>query len=504
MNSHVSASSTTIEIEEKYSKLHEQLKREFDFHVDRLEDKITARNANVSELAMSKVVRVFSLFGTALLGVFGVLAYFGFDDLRTKLVDYSSEKVDRWMSYEEVETPIMKSLADIKDRYLIDSLYIRLQRVKAEGHPSSDYSLTDKERADLIRIANSPDTSSSDYSTVLTLLYAPYQLGVGKFSFDKGGVALAKVFTEVSFRDQLEKQRDLLRTFSHDTSLANIAGGILASETHPLKDEAFQLLANIGAPIAIKYANENITPEHIDEIDHQMALVLAARDIDSEMLKRYITFLKGNPGSHDYWLYHMFDLFEHLHPSTNIMFETYESKKLAEKQQPMAIDILAYLIEAGHGFIVSDAFDLQLHFGKGQSSLLTPERYEFESLLKDDEFLNKFILKKDDVGWLSKVVKAFDIRHKEKIFVSVNVGLLKNATLMLDGGTIVGKDDVLGDVWLTPSTESQGLLAVFRDKAGTIQRSQLQKIDHINNAKFSFKYLQKDLYLIAQNRDDFF
>ena len=503
MNSHVSSSSTTIEIEEKYSKLHEQLKREFDFHVDRLEDKITARNANVSELAMSKVVRVFCLFGTALVGVFGVLAYFGFDDLRTTLVDYSSKKVDRWMSYEEVETPIMKSLADIKDQYLIDSLYIRLQRAKAEGHRSSDYSLTDKERADLIRIANSPDTSSSDYSTVLTLLYAPYQLGLGKFSFEKGGVALAKIFTEDGFRDQLEKQRDLLRTFSHDTSLANIAGGILASETHPLKDEAFQLLANIGAPIAIKYANENMTPEHVDDIDHQMALVLAAHDIDSEMLKRYMTFLKGNPGSHDYWLYHMFDLFEHLNPSTNITFETYESKKLAEKQLPMAIDILAYLIEAGHGFHVSDAFDPQLRFGKGQSSLLTPERYEFESLLKDDEFLNKLIIRKNDADWHSRVVKAFDIRHKENVIVSVSVELLNNAALMLDEGAIIGKDDVLGAVWLTPSTENPGLSAVFRDKAGTIQRSQLQKIDHISDAKFSFKYLQNDLYLIAQH-DNFF
>ena len=222
------------------------------------------------------------------------------------------------------------------------------------------------------------------------------------------------------------------------------------------------------------------------------------------MLKRYITFLKGNPGSHDHWLYHMFDLFEHLHSSTNIMFETYESKKLAEKQHPMAIDILAYLIEAGHGFDVSDAFDLQLRFGKGQSSLLAPERYEFESLLKDNEFLNKLIVRKDDVDWLSRVVKAFDIRHKEKVFVSVNVELLNNATLTLNGGTIVGRDDVLGDVWLTPSTENPGLSAVFRDKAGTIQRSQLQKIDHINNAKFSFKYLQKDLYLIVQNDDDFF
>lgn len=295
-----------------------------------------------------------------------------------------------------------------------------------------------------------------------------------------------------------------MRTFSHDTSLASLAGNILASEDPFLKKEAFQILANMGAPIAVEYANENMTPEHVDDIDHQMALVLAARDIDSEMLRRYITFLKGNPGSHNDWLNHIFDLFEHLHSSKSILIETYESKKLAEKQQPMAIDILAYLIEAGHGFHVSDAFDLQLRFGKGQSSLLTPERYEFESLLKDDEFLKKLIVRKDDVDWLSKVVKAFDIRHKEKVFVSVNVELLNNATLMLDGGTIVGKDDVLGDVWLTPSTESPGLSAVFRDKAGTIQRSQLQKIGHINNAKFSFKYLQKDLYLIVQNDDDFF
>ncbi|WP_331351380.1 hypothetical protein [Cellvibrio sp. UBA7671] len=504
MKIHTPSSNAAVGIDDNHLKLREELRREFEFHVTRLEDKITAKNSNISELAMSKVLRVVGLLGTALIGVFGVLAYFGFDELRTTLVDYSSKKVDRWMSYEEVETPIMKSLTDIKDQYLIDSLYIRLQRAKAEGHRSSDYSLTNKERADLIRIANSPDTSSSDYSTVLTLLYAPYQLGLGKFSFDKGGSALAKIFTEDGFIDQLEKQRELLRTFSHDTSLAHIAGGILASENHPLKDEAFQLLANIGAPIAVMYANENITPEHIDEIDHQMALVLAARDIDSEMLKRYITFLRGNPGSHDHWLYHMFDLFEHLHSSTNIMFETYESKKLAEKQHPMAIDILAYLIEAGHGFDVSDAFDLQLRFGKGQSSLLAPERYEFESLLKDNEFLNKLIVKKDDVDWLSRVVKAFDIRHNEKVFVSVNVELLNNATLMLDGGTIVGKDDVLGDVWLTPSTESPGLSAVFRDKAGTIQRRHLKKVDHINNAKFSFKYLQKDLYLIVQNRDDFF
>lgn len=207
MNSHVSSSSTTIEIEEKYSKLHEQLKREFDFHVDRLEDKITAKNANVSELAMSKVVRVFCLFGTALAGVFGVLAYFGFDDLKTTLVDYSGKKVDRWMSYEEVETPIMKSLADIKDQYLVDSLYIRLQRAKAEGHSSRYYSLTNKEHADLIRIANSPDTSLSDYSIVLTLLHAPYQLGVGKFSFDKGGIALTKVLLQTVSKINLKSGR---------------------------------------------------------------------------------------------------------------------------------------------------------------------------------------------------------------------------------------------------------------------------------------------------------
>jgi hypothetical protein len=87
MNSHVSSSNTKIDVEETYFKLREDLKKDFEFHVSRLEDKITAKNSNVSELAMSKVVRVFCLLGTALIGVFGILAYFGLDDLRTTLVD---------------------------------------------------------------------------------------------------------------------------------------------------------------------------------------------------------------------------------------------------------------------------------------------------------------------------------------------------------------------------------------------------------------------------------
>lgn len=503
MNSHVSGSPLAIDLEEKYSKLHDQLKKDFEFHVDRLEDKIAARNGNVSELAMSKVVRVFCLFGTALVSVFAVLAYFGFDDLRTTLVDYSSKKIDRWMSYEEVESPLMKSVADIKNRYLIDSLYIRLQRAKAEDHRSRDYVLTDKERADLIKMANSAETSFSDYSEVLTLLYGPYEFGLGKLSFDKGGVALIDVFTKEGFKDQFDKQQELLRTFSHDSSLANLAGTILESESPHLKDEAFEILANIGAPIAVTYANEKMTLEHIDNIDHRMALVLSARDIDSEMLQRYITFLKGNPESHDLWLYHLFDLFQHLHPSASITLQPYESKKLAEKQLPMALDILTYLIETEHKFYVSDIINPQLHFGKDKSSAVTPKRYEIESLLKDNGFLTKLIAKKDNVDWLSHVVKAIEIRHKENVIVSVNVELMGKATLKLDNKSIVGKDDVLGDVWLTPLTEKPGISAVFRDKAGTIRQGEVQDIDHSGDAKFSFKYLQKDLDFIVQY-DNFF
>lgn len=503
MDDHVPSSNVVINIEEKYSKLREELKRDFEFHVSRLEDKITAKNSNISELAMTKVLHVVGLLGTALVGVFGLLAYFGTDDVRTTLIDYSTKKIDQWMSYENVESPLIKNVSDIKDRYLIDSVYIRLQRARAEGHGSRDFSLSDKEKTDLIRIANSPNTASTDYSTIMTILSSRFDFGIPHIWFDRGGIVFANVFSEEYFNDKLEKRRALLQTFSYDTSLGDLARQILLKDDPYFKEEAFNILANIRDPFAITYANGNITPEHIDDIDHRMALVLADRDVESEMLERYITFLKGNPESNGLWLHKIFDLFDQLHHISDGSFSTYEPKKITEKQKAIALDLLIYLIDRGYGFYVSDFVDPELHFGKRPYLSTTPERSEVESLLKDNDFLHKLIMAKSDFPWIAKVVKAFEISHKEKVFVSINLELFGRAALISEVGATIGAGDVIGDIWLTQSVDNPGISAVFRDNTGSIQRVQLKNISHLHDAKFSFKYLQKDLDLIAQYENPF-
>lgn len=290
----------------QYQQLRENLARDFDKEVSRLEDKITAQNSKVSEAAIEKVMKMVYImvgFLTAMTVIFGV---FGYQNIKEGMTEMVRTKVNGWLSYEEPDSPINNTFLSIRDRYLIDSVYVRYQRSRTEHR--YDFKITDKELADLVRIANDKDTSLKDYSDILNLYESNYALGSIKFRGNYQANLFSDIFSKDGFKQQYMKQREFLFTFSHDVSTFGIAKEILESGRDYLMFEAFDVAFNTNPEYAVEYAKKHLTGDSFEPLDRNMALALAKYDTESKQFIQYKDRLFEVRGELEGWLFQYFDI----------------------------------------------------------------------------------------------------------------------------------------------------------------------------------------------------
>ena len=483
-------------LERMYQTAIHDLKRAYEHHADRLEDKITAKNSQIAEAAIDKTFKVLypilALFGAAVV----VLSYFGYDDVRSSVINHTTNKVDSWLSYEEYESPLKDSLLDLRDRYLLDSVFIRHQRSKADSNRILDFKLTDKELSNLVRIANNKDTSYKDYSDILNIYASNFYLGPIKFHRDYKGIRFSSIFTDNGFKDQRYKQKEFLKVFSHDYSIYPIAKKVLDENEDYLRYESFNAVANINPPAAIQFSNTHLNAKTFGSIDHEMARLLAKEDPASEKLKRHIKKLYEVRDNLDGWLYQYFDLFSLLNVSDREdHFFTVRNKQSNKIKQKIAEEMLTQIIDDGYQVLIrNDGFAKALVISKPGKQSTFINRSDADGIYKNKRLLNNLTsLKQDDTAWLTKLVSCLEVKADDEYLITLLVELNPDSSIVVSSGEILIRDDILGKVWMTTSEEGK-LMASYRGKAGEIHQIKVGEVHNLAKSEFEYRYIEKDLH----------
>lgn len=490
--------------QDQYQKTVEELNRTFQEHVDRLEDKITAQNSKISEVAIDKLLKLLNPILISLGSVIVIFSFLGYGDLKESVTSMAKTKINAWLSYDEKNSPINDTILPIRDRYLIDSVYIRYMRSKANSR-YSDFKINDKELDDLIRIANNKETSLQDYSDILNLYGSHFIMGSIKFRGNFQANLFGKIMTEGGYKEQFMKQREFLSVFSHDISANSYAKEILESDSDYLKYEAFTIAANTNPKYAIEYANKNLSSNNFEHIDQAMALLLVQYDTESEIFKSYVNELFNVRYELDLWLHKYLEIFSYLIRKKSKLF-TYElhNNKSDEIRNKMAFSMFSKLVNEGYFIGINNQFEPKLTLSKLGSSSAYLSRIEVEKIYENPNMLNKIIhMNSNDVSWLSKVVYSMEVYNNDEYLVTLMVDLGTSSQITLNNEKSITSDDVLGAIWLTIDRNNKNKLEVaFRDKSGKLQRYPVLEFKNFENSSYSYRFVEKDLYAFTAKENN--
>lgn len=473
---------------------------------EQIQDKITAHNSHISEAVIEKTFKLFVPI-MAILGVLlALFGWLGYDDIKTGIANYTRAKVDQWLSYDEPSSPLNRDLREMRDRYLIDTLYVRHLRAKSDSYRHYKFEITDKELADLIRIANSKETPLKDYEDILEIYASSNVLGSIKYSGIYRGDMFGDVFTKDGFLEQRRKQRAFLEAFSHDGSVYGIAKAVIEREDEFLLEEAFRLLANLHTPDAVRYANAHLQANRFESFDLEMALVLARQDIQSPALAAYIEAVGASRDIYSGWLHaYMRLLTPIIQHKSDVSFGAVIDKQEDQLRSDLALKMFAKLVEFGCSIDIQDRYDERISIGDQSGNIRGLSRWEVNRIYDKPDVLRDLVsMRPNDAPWIEQVVTTLEVTRGDEYLVTIMVDLSEDSEIGIPGQQRVRSSDVKGEVWFTVNRRDSGKLEIsYRDKAGAYRRETILSLSGMEGVNFNYRYRKQDLYAYLE-KDDYF
>ncbi|KZN29031.1 hypothetical protein N480_09695 [Pseudoalteromonas luteoviolacea S2607] len=466
--------------------------REFEI----LRHRIKSENSSISEAAIDKTLRLITPIAAALTLIIAVSGYLGYQDIKASAEDLVKQKVNNWFSLDTPSPLVSEELNPLRDRYLIDSVTIRYLRDKAEPHQNY-FKLTEKERETLIRIANDKNTSLVDFSDAIEALKAGepgFSDLVNRMPGDYRGIRFEKVFTEKGFKDQITKQKLILRTYNNDYSLVSIANSILKSESQLLKPEAFQLIANTRQPYAIEYAKKTLAKNDFSIDGFELVKYLAKEAPHSTELLEYIEQNYKNGKYNIHTLGDVLGLYSELIPYKDNWFLFDEDESLLKYKTELAFSLFEGLVDNGVRFRIDNRTET-LFSSINEGSYISMDRPSAEEIFENHELLNWLVSKKEnDLLWLTRIVDTFDIRNNDEVILAIQLNLAKGTEIELITNKSLNESNVIGPILLKVNETSNELSVVYRNDIGTIISDTVKSVSKLSGSNLTFSFHEDSLY----------
>jgi len=481
-----------------------ELKEFFDREFENFQNKVEAEHGKISEKAIDKALRIMLVWAGILTAIIGISSLMGWQDIKESVAAQVEKKVNNWFSFGTVKSPIETQLQMMRDRYLIDSVTIRYLRARADDRTYT-YKVSDDEIADLIRIANNKETSLADYDSILNAIKAARsRLSFMDFPSDYRGEVFGKVFTEPGFRDQINKQKALLSTFSYDLSLVKFARTAINEDWPHLSDEAFDLLANTRSSEAIPYAETHILNAGYEYQNRAFAIYLAREKPDSERLTAYIDSLLSKKIISEGWFQEYFSIMMELFVGSTISPISIIAEQKKDTQNEIALEMMSKAIGLGARTRINNHFEDRLIFFVPDEYGYTLEYSDVEKIYKNDEILDSLVLRSpEDMNWIKSVVRTFQVNQAQKNIVTIKLELLANTVIRGEDAVELRPGDTASSVWLSLDEDSGNLIAKHRNLSGNFQSFVISDIVNAQKSKFKFLFNEQELYRFAPFKTEF-
>ncbi|KJY70607.1 hypothetical protein TW78_14095 [Vibrio coralliilyticus] len=492
--------------QQQFEQKTEELKKIFEEHSARLEDKIEAKNSQISERAIEKTLKIVSLIGGSLVAFIFLFGVFGYGDVKESVTQMFTRKVDNWLQIDENESPLKESILTFRDRTLLDSLYVRLKIAKLEQ--SRTFELSNSELEVIIGLANNKELSLSDYRLILDA----YQTSHSPFGFgfygDYKSNLFDKIMTESGFNQQAEKQKKFFETFKRDRNILKYCNGILGNADHHLRHRAFDVLAKFSPANAREYIEENF--DHIDdnELKFSMVIFMVNEWINTQKIENYSKSLLDSVNTDILGARNYFELLISMIEDSESASLIYESFSREPNQEKISLSATMLEEAINYGATVkladfrTDYEVVVIEFP--EHGYLSLESNDFEKLYTSRPTIDKvFDNNLRSVDSLAKAISFYEIRDDENYILSVSAKLNSNAMITLEDGNFLKSNDLIGNLWLTVDKENK-LIATYRDRTSKIISSHVKELINFNGADVSFVYNKEEVRSLLYKKKDYY
>lgn len=141
-----------------------------------VQSQISNAEAKLSERAIEKTLSILHqvkqwvlTVGTFITLALAVGAFFGYKNFAENLTNTFTNKVERWLRFEDGDSDESRALDAIRTQALLDAYMVRFARERLDGRDGS-LSLTEAERHRLLAILENPSSDVGQFSDALTII----------------------------------------------------------------------------------------------------------------------------------------------------------------------------------------------------------------------------------------------------------------------------------------------------------------------------------------------
>ncbi|KIY42140.1 hypothetical protein TZ03_02330 [Pseudomonas sp. 10-1B] len=439
--------------------------------------------AKVSERAIEKTLSILHhikqwilLVGTFMTLALAVGAFFGYKNLADSLTTTFTNKVERWLRFEDGDSDESMALDAMRTQALLDAYMVRFARERLDGRNGS-LSLTEAERQRLLAILQDPSSDVGQFSDALTIITRSRGLFAPAWMEDPTGKALAQLVNDSSLSQH--KQVLLLERLKFDRAFLPFSRTLIADADHvwSMKMLAFDNLKLFEDPMALAFAQANV-----GKVDRyyrsKLALYIAQNTGSYAAVNEYAQFLRETKP--ELW---QSDLLELVGGLGGILPSTGEL--------PLE-DISALIGDSvllGAGIRLTDLLGsrrLALELDGGYAALVEPGRW-----LNEPRVIGAIIRHQPlSPDWLARVVSFFQVNDQGYELATLQLTLRDEDRLLTQQGAL-GASDVRGQVWLRVETVPGGhrLSATWRDaNTGRISVSGIESPQRLPTSVFQLSF----------------
>ncbi|MBB2894936.1 hypothetical protein [Pseudomonas sp. AS2.8] len=457
--------------------------------------------AKISERAIEKTLAILHHIKQWILavGAFITLAlavgtFFGYKNLTDSLTNLFTNKVDRWLRFEDGDSDESRALDAVRTQALLDAYMVRFARDRLSGHDGS-LSLTEAERQRLLAILQDPSSDAGQFSDALTIITRSRGLFAPAWMDDPTGKALALLVNDPSLSQH--KRELLFERLKLDRAFLPFSRTLIAdaNSVWPMKMLAFDNLKLFEDPMALTFAQANVN-EADRAYRSKLALYVAKETGSYAAMNEYAQFLRQKKP--EWWQSDLLGLVGGL-------------GKILPSTGELPLDDISALIGdsvlLGAGIRLTDQLGnrrLALELDGGYAELVEPGNW-----LNEPRVISAIIRRQPlSPDWLTKVVSFFQVNDRGYELATLQLTLRDGDRLLTQQGS-VSASDVRGQVWLRVATVPGGnrLSATWRDaNTGRISVSVIESPQSLPNSLFQLSFdpqLLKSLTYQIRDYEDY-
>lgn len=408
----------------------------------------------------------------AIVLIFSVGAFLGWQGLDSYMKSYLKEKVELWLRFEDEESGAKKALEEIRTQVILDAYTIRLARSYASPYGTTSVSLTDSEVKRLLEIVLKPETPYGDFSDALRLITKSRGIFRLFIPEDEVGEKIISMLGSDSY--DAHKKSLILESMEHDGVMLPTALAILdeSKNSENVRIAAFNNVAQFQRERALLFAKDNINEFSGLWGRTELAKFIATNEPNAMIVKEFLKELSMTKP--EYWESYYLDVVNSLLISDSVASSDHFAK------------ILINLILNGLSLDLTDSsFGPQyISFQLNNSGMAVEEP---RKLLLNKELTNNVVKIPDfDIDWLRTVVDFYQVVESSGYVSTLVTEPSPPTVFTLKDGSHVRGINIEGSVWFRSVKTPLGsdLIITWRDTVGVVHEAQLLDISNSDESNY--------------------